>query len=321
MKKTVRMLCGVLLLGSLVFSLPGCSRQRAYRESEDKYIVGVVTKSSSSEYWMSVHSGMEAAAADFGMEIVFLAPDSELKQDVQEKLAEKLIERGVDALAVAPINSYDIPSYIEKLEDLGIPAVSFDTAFEGQSFPYIGIDNREIGYKLAEILAEEIAHKGEVGIVAGSLEQMGHKERVEGFLEYMETEPEITVAFTESGYANLQMSGEKVRAILEEYPRVKGIFATSAVTALGLSDATGDRDIRIVTVDEQKDALDGLESGALSALALQSGYEIGYETIRRLDEMREGREGFEDFVVDAEILTQENVAQYRREYEAEEYSE
>lgn len=321
MKKTVRMLCGVLLLGSLVSSLPGCGRQRAYRESEDKYIVGVVTKSSSSEYWMSVHSGMEAAAADFGMEIVFLAPDSELKQDVQEKLAEKLIERGVDALAVAPINSYDIPSYIEKLEDLGIPAVSFDTAFEGQSFPYIGIDNREIGYKLAEILAEEIAHKGEVGIVAGSLEQMGHKERVEGFLEYMETEPEITVAFTESGYANLQMSGEKVRAILEEYPRVKGIFATSAVTALGLSDATGDRDIRIVTVDEQKDALDALERGALSALALQSGYEIGYETIRRLDEMREGQEGFEDFVVDTEILTQENVAQYRREYETEEYSE
>lgn len=320
MRKNFKVISACLIFGMLSASLSGCAQTGAYKESEEKYVVGVVTKSSSSEYWMSVRSGMEAAASEFDMEVVFLAPDSELKQDVQEKLVEKLIERNVDALAVAPINSYDMPEYKEAVEESKIPIVSFDTAFEGQKFPYVGIDNKRIGYKLAEILAEEIGHKGKVGIVAGSLEQKGHKERVDGFLEYMSSEPEITVAFTESGYANLQMSGEKVRAILQEYPDVKGIFATSAVTALGLSDATGNREIKIVTIDEQKDALDALESGALSALAMQSGYEIGYETIGLLNKMRNNEECFEDFVVETEILTMENVVEYRRKHETEEYS-
>lgn len=321
MRKKSKVISVCLIFGILSVGLSGCAQTGTYRETEEKYVVGVVTKSSSSEYWMSVHSGMEAAASELDMEVVFLAPDSELKQDVQEKLVEKLIERNVDALAVAPINSYDTPAYMEEVEESKIPTVSFDTAFEKQKFPYVGIDNKQIGYRLAEVLAEEIGHKGEVGIVSGSLEQMGHKERVEGFLEYMETEPEITVAFTESGYANLRMSGEKVRSILQEYPDVKGIFTTSAVTALGLSDATGDRDIKIVTIDEQKDALDAIESGALSALAMQSGYEIGYETISLLNKMRNNEECSEDFLVETEILTQENVAEYRREHEAEEYSE
>lgn len=320
MRKNKKVILIYLISGILCANLFGCAKTEAYRKSEEKYIVGVVTKSSSSEYWMSVHSGMEAAASELDMEVVFLAPDSELKQDVQEKLVDKLIERNVDALAIAPIDSYDMPEYMKTVEESGIPTVSFDTAFEGQKFPYVGIDNRQAGYKLAEILAEEIGYEGEVGIVAGSLEQMGHKERVEGFLEYMESEPEITVVFTESGYANLQMSGEKVRAILDEYPDVKGIFATSAVTALGLSDATGDRDIKIVTIDEQKDAVDALEKGAFSALALQSGYKIGYETIHLLGRMKKKEDDLEDFVVETEILTQENIAEYRREHEAEKYS-
>lgn len=321
MRKKFKGISGCLIFGMLSSGLAGCAQTGTYVAAEEKYVVGVVTKSSSSEYWMSVYSGMEAAASELDMEVVFLAPDSELKQDVQEKLVEKLIERNVDALAVAPINSYDTPAYMEEVEESGIPIVSFDTAFESQIFPYVGIDNQQIGYRLAEILAEEIGHQGEVGIVAGSLEQMGHKERVEGFLEYMKSEPEITVAFTESGYANLQMSGEKVRTILQEYPDVKGIFVTSAVTAMGLCDATGNLDIKIVTIDEQKDALDALERGTLSALAMQSGYEIGYETISLLDRMRNAEECSEDFVVETEILTRENVAEYRRRYEAEEYSE
>ena len=71
---------------------------------------------------MSVNSGMEAAAAKYDMDVITLAPDSELDREVQEKQVEKLIDQNVDALAVAPIDSYHVPDYLDEIEKKKITA-------------------------------------------------------------------------------------------------------------------------------------------------------------------------------------------------------
>jgi len=159
----------------------GCSNHSSWQKAKDRYVVGVVTKSNTSEYWMSVNSGMEAAAAKYDMDVITLAPDSELDREVQEKQVEKLIDQNVDALAVAPIDSYHVPDYLDEIEKKKITAVCFDNGMVGGELPYIGIDNHKTGYQLAQELAEQLDHKGQVGIVAGDLKQKGHRERVEGF--------------------------------------------------------------------------------------------------------------------------------------------
>lgn len=320
MKKWKKLWVGAFLAGT-VFLSGGCSSYKEYRETESKYIVGVVAKSGTSEYWMSVQSGMEMAAAEYGMDIVFLSPDSELKKDVQEKMVMELLGGKVDALAVSTIDSYDTPEYMQEINGQNIPAVAFDTGFEGAKLPYIGIDNKKTGYELARTLAGQMGHCGQVGIVAGDLDQMGHRERVEGFGEYLEPEPDMELVFIESGYANLRMSEQKIRELLQEYPQVEAIFATSAVTALGLADGVEGTGIKIVTVDAQEDALEALEDGRISALAAQSGNEVGYETIRQIYRIREGESSRDDYYLEAEILTKENIDRYRREQEDEKYSE
>lgn len=274
--------------------------------------VGVVMKSNTSEYWMSVNRGMEEAAAQYNMKILFMAPDSEQDKEVQEKQVAKLIGQEVDAIAVSPIDSYSVPDYMELINAKEIPLVSFDTGFaECEDVPYIGIDNYRIGYELGRTLAEQLEHQGQVGLVTGDLDQMGHRERAEGFCDYIDQEKEMTVAFVESGYANLQMSEQKVRALMQEYPQVKGIMATSAVTALGLADVMKTSGIKIVAIDEQEDALDALEQGEICALAAQSGYDIGFQTIEYVARLCNGETIEEDNYLDAPILTQEDVEQFR----------
>ena len=302
----------------------GCvtmNKEEAFTNREEDKIVGVVSKSSTSEYWMSVNSGMEAVAADHNMKIVFLAPDSELDKEVQEKQVEKLLEQDVEALAISPIDSYDTPSYMEEIQKKKIPVVTFDTGFEEQEIPYVGIDNYKAGYELGEELAKQMEHTGQVGVVAGDLNQMGHRERMEGFRDYIETEPGMEMRFVESGYANLQMSEQKVRALMEEYPDVRGIMATSAVTALGLAEEMKDTGIKIVAVDEQEDSLEALEKGELSALAAQSGYDIGYQTIECIVKMFDGKKVEQKNCLETEILTIDNLEEYRREHENQKYKE
>ena len=151
------------------------------------------------------------------------------------------------------------------------------------------------------------------------LKHKGHRERVEGFEEYMKSEPEMTVKFVESGYANLQMSEQKVRDLMGQYPQIRGIMATSAVTAMGLVDELKDTDIKIVAVDEQEDSLKAVENGQILALAAQSGYEIGYETIHYIQNLRNGKHLKKKYYLNAEILTQDNVKEYRKKDESQKY--
>lgn len=312
MKKVLYLKKMLPVLALIVSLLIGCGDNGAktVQKAKESKTVGVVMKSSSSEYWMSVRSGMEAAATKYGMKLVIMSPNSELEKEVQIKQVKKLIERSVDALAISPIDSYDIPDYMDAIKKEKIPAVTFDTGFEGDNLSYIGIDNRKTGYLLARELAKQMGHKGKVGIIAGDLKQSGHRNRVEGFKEYMENEPEITISFVESGYSNLLMSEKKVDELVQEYPDVNGIFATSAVTALGFADVKKANEIKIATVDEQKDSLEALKKGKITVLAAQSGYTMGYETIRHIYKMIGKKNKTGDYFLEAEILIKDNLKEY-----------
>ena len=301
-------LCALLLL-------PSCG-EPSDPSAGESYVVGVVTKSDSSEYWMTLRRGMETAAAELGMELIIRSPNSEARADVQSKMVETLVKRNVDAIAVSPIDSYNRPDYFDMAEEKDIPIITYDTGFADLDVPYIGIDNRLAGDAMAQYLAEALGHRGEVGVVTGGLEQLSHRQRMEGFMARMAAEPEMKVVFVESGYSNLQMSEVKIRRIRAAHPRVVGIAATSAVTALGIAEGLEDDAVKIVSIDIQKDALDAVQNGRIAALVAQSGYDIGYRTIQYIGRLRDGTAETSGELLDAGVLTAENVEAYmEREYQ------
>ena len=157
--KSIALILIVSILGT------GCTaaKTETVQEMKKQDIIGVVMKSSSSEYWMSVRSGMEAASQKYGMKVIIMSPNSELDNDVQTKQVKKLIDRSVDALAVSPIDSYDLSDYMNTIEEQKIPTVTFDTGFEGDDLPYIGIDNKKTGYLLAIKNGRPDGSSGEYG--------------------------------------------------------------------------------------------------------------------------------------------------------------
>ena len=67
-----------------VCSLSGCGSS-AKKTEEEQVTIGVVTKSKSSEYWLSVCDGMKDAAEKYHADVVILSPDSETEEEVQKK--------------------------------------------------------------------------------------------------------------------------------------------------------------------------------------------------------------------------------------------
>lgn len=307
MKKRIQISSMLIALAAML--LASCA-PAGQQEAKGDYVIGVVTKSRNSEYWMSVCAGMEEAADVLGAKVVILSPDTETDKDIQKKMIRDLIKMDVDALAVSPIDSYDNRDYVQTASEKGIPVFSYDTPIEDMAVPYIGIDNKMVGYELAKVLAEKMGHQGNVAVIAGSQEQASHKQRVLGFTDYMETEPDIRIEVVRSGYSNLRVSEQEMEEILAEYPDLDGIMTTSAVTALGITEATKGTGIVIATVDAQEDALRAVEDGRIAVLGAQSGSDIGYEAVSYIMREKDGKEQDMQDILDVKILTRKNVKEY-----------
>ena len=307
-KKYIYILAAVLCLGSLSGCGPSEKKTETYKAT-----IGVVTKSKSSEYWLSVCDGMEDAAAKYNVDVVILSPDAETEESVQKNMIRDLLKTDIQALAVSPINSYDSETYVEEAREKGISVYACDTPLEESDVPYIGIDNEKLGYELGEKLAEALNHKGNNGVIAGDFQQAGHRMRVTGFEKYMEKEPGINIEMVRNGYSNMRVSQKDVDEILAKYPDIDGIMTTSAVTALGLSEAMEGKGVSIVSVDAQEDALKAVKEGQIVALGAQSGYQIGYETIKYIVNDLEGKGTGEDEILDSQVLTIENIGTYMEE--------
>lgn len=307
MKKRWKKAAGILaVLLCLMTLTAGCSGKEKEAGKEKDITIGVVTKSKDSEYWMTVCSGMEKAAKDLGISVMILSPDTETNDKLQKKMIGDLIQKDVDALAVSPIQSYDVEDYLEKAAEKNIPVYSYDTKIVSRGIPYIGIDNEKAGRELAEYMAGALGQKGKVGIISGDLNQTAHRDRMSGFNSYIEENTEIEIAFIESGYSNLQMSEKEISKLMEAHPGINGILATSAVTALGIMEYMKDTSVLIATVDAQQDAIEAVKDGTIAALAAQSGYDIGYETIQYIMNDMNGEEQDLDKILDVEIITSDD---------------
>ncbi len=308
MKKT-----GIFFLGVLcMVLLAGCSNRQESVSKNDAYVIGVVTKSRDSEYWMSVCSGMEKAADEEGVSVLIVSPDTETDAVLQKKMIQDLLDKKVDALAVSPIDSYSNADYIKKANEMGIPVFAYDTQIADAKVPYIGIDNEKTGWELGKYMAKQLHNKGKVGIISGDLKQMAHAGRIKGFEDYIQKNTDIQVAFVESGYSNLQMSEREITRLMNENPDISGILATSAVTALGIMEYMKGSPVAIVTVDAQEDAIEAVKNGGIAALASQSGYEIGEETVRYIVNHKKGSDQEDQKILPVEVITNENVEDYQK---------
>lgn len=315
MKKRVKRsgtLARILLFFGCLLGLAGCSNQNKELGRDKPYVVGIVTKSRDSEYWMSICSGIEKAAADRDISVFIVSPDSETDESVQKKMIDDLLDKGIDALAISPINSYDYKDYLDKAKRKKIPVFSYDTRIMDPEVPYIGIDNKKAGEELAKYMAEKLGNEGKIGIISGNLNQTSHESRLEGFRSYIKDHTQIEISFIESGYSNLQMSEHEISRLMEENPGISGIFATSAVTALGIMEYMKNQPVMIVTVDAQEDAMEAVKNGGISVLAAQSGYDIGYETIEYIAEAKEGKRQNKEKIIEMDILTKENTDDYEK---------
>jgi ribose transport system substrate-binding protein len=266
-----------LWASGLLFSLLcGCNR-------EHKRIIAVIPKGNADLFWQSVHAGAVKAGRETGVEVLWNGPASEADYTVQIQIVDAMVNRHVDAIALAPTDRQALVTVVERAAARNVPVVIFDSAIDTQRFvSQVATDNYKAGQMAAERMGKILDGKGKVVIVAVKPGAASTEAREKGFEDTIHQRfPAIQILDKRFGMAMVAQAMTVTENMLAGHPVLDGIFASNESSTIGAAQALRGRagKIKLVGFDWSPTLLDDLSSGLLDSLVIQDPFKMGYQAL------------------------------------------
>jgi ribose transport system substrate-binding protein len=277
-----------MFAGSLLPALPAC--RRAVRK-----IIGVVPKAISHLFFVSVHAGVERAARDLHVNVLWNGPDNETDYTRQIEIVDAMVARHVDALAISATEEHALVAPLERAIRAGIPVTIFDSAVAIENYvSFVATNNSGAGCTAARILARLIGGKGNVGVVMQKPGGTSTELRERAFAATIAREfPEVRIVARQFGMADPARSRAAAENILTAHPDLAGLFASSEAASIGSIQAARSRNVsgrlKLVTFDFSQTHVEALKDGTVDVMLVQDPFRIGYEAVKSLAEKLSGR--------------------------------
>jgi len=260
---------------------------------EKQVTVAVIPKGRAHLFWQSVHAGAMAMAKERGVEIVWNGPTSETDYNGQIQIMDAMINRRVDAIALAPIDKKIMVSVVERATKQGIPVVIFDSGIDTDVFvSQVATDNYGAGRLAAERISRILNGKGRVAIVAVQPGAASTMEREQGFEDAVrESYPGIQIVDKRFGMADFAKSLAVAENMLTAYPELDAMFASNESSTVGAAQALKGRKskVKLVGFDWSPTLLDDLRGGLIDSLVVQHPFQMGYQSVQAALDKLAGR--------------------------------
>lgn len=280
-------------------------------------------------FWTIAEKGALAGGEQFGANVQVLMPTNGVAH--QQQMVEDLLTRGVDGIAISPIDGENQTGLID--EACGVThVVTHDSdAPDSRRRCFIGPDNYAAGRSCGQLVKEALPDGGTVMLFVGRLEQANARLRRQGVIDELLDRSHDASRYDVPGEA---LAGEKYTVLDTrtdgfDYARAKsnaedaltlhadlgcmvGLFAYNVPNCLeALADAGKLGEVRVVSFDEDRRTLQAILGGHVHGTVTQQPYEYGLQSMRVLAGLARGDEsvipdgGFLD--VPTRVIRADNV--------------
>jgi ribose transport system substrate-binding protein len=256
--------------------------------------VAVIPKGTTHAFWQSIHAGALKAAQEVNVTVVWRGPLREDDRESQITEVENAVARGVDGIALAPLDDSALVRPVNDAMKHRIPVVIFDSGLKGDQFvSFVATDN-DVGGRLAgDHMAKLLNGKGRVVLLRYAEGHDSTTRREEGFLGALRASPGIQiVSSNQYGGADVEGFYKKAEALLStlEAPDgtlgVDGIFtpneSSTFATMRVLQDNGWAGKVKFIGFDASDNLVKGLRARHLEGLVVQDPVNMGYLAVRTL---------------------------------------
>ncbi|WP_025640323.1 sugar ABC transporter substrate-binding protein [Schnuerera ultunensis] len=247
-------------------------------------------------------------------------------QDAQEDVIKQqdqvnaMIEQGVDAIIVVPVDTSAMDPITKAVTEAGIPLVYVNrNPFGEGDIPegvfYVGSQEIVAGQFQGEYLIKLMGEEGGVAILMGILSNEGAVKRTEGNEEILSQYPGIKILAKESGNWQKDQGMDITENWLTAYgDELNAILANNDEMALGALNAletAGRNDVIVMGIDAIPDAVKLVAEGKMAATVLQDADGQGHGAVEVVHNALEGNEQDSIRWIDFVLITPENVADFQ----------
>ncbi|HVV17697.1 MAG TPA: sugar-binding protein [Polyangia bacterium] len=294
------------LVGLLVFALLaaatglGCNKKKeaeagAGAAPSGSYHFAFVTNNSS-DFWNIGEKGLRKAEKELGVKVDMFRP---LKGEVadQQRFLEDILVQGFDGVVISPINPDAMTDLFARVA-AKMPLVTTDSdAPKSARKVYVGTNNVEAGKvagntAVAALKAAGVT-KGKVALFVGRMDMQNAIERKQGIDATLGKTPGIEILPVFLDHADRALAKKNVEDALARYPDLvlaMGIWSYNGPCMADAVRASSRKEKPILVVfDEEEETLKAVRDGLISATIVQRPFQFGYQSVKALKELRDGK--------------------------------
>lgn len=253
----------------------------AITPKNDTYRIAYMPPATEFNYYIAIGEGIKAVAAEAGVDVFMLAPQSGADINGQMGMIQDVLTQDVDAIIFGTHDEFAAAPLLKKAVDAGVAVLMINSDIANFPTPIhgvVGYSQRNGTHAMADWAIENYGDDPvRVGIIEG---QPGYHstERVGGFLDGIKDNDNFDVVVSIDGKWNVEGGNVAGMDILQSHPDLDMIFAANDYMIIGASfaaKALGRSDLVLLGNDGDTSGLEEIAAGNLTATVNTSPYLMG----------------------------------------------
>jgi ribose transport system substrate-binding protein len=255
-----------------VLGLTGCGAGDT-EANKDTTRIGVSVYDMSS-FITAGKEGMEAYAKNNNIELVWNSAN--LDVSTQANQVDSMVNQGVDAIIVVPIQADSLGPQVATAKSKGIPLVAVNAALNNPDVAAsVQPDDVAAGAQEMQMMADHLGGKGNIVVLQGPLGQSGEIDRTKGIKQVLAKYPDIKILAMDTANWKRDEAVNKMKNWISGFgPQINAVVAENDDMGLGALQAlkeSGRSGVPIVGIDGIEDGLNAVKSGEFIGTSLQNG--------------------------------------------------
>ncbi|MFJ3940991.1 ABC transporter substrate-binding protein [Streptomyces parvus] len=200
---------------------------------------------------------------------------SQLSKQISD--IQDMLSQGAQFLIVAPLNSDGLEPALKAAAAKKVPVLTIDRKVNSTAckdyVAFLGSDFVEQGKRAADAMIKVTGGKGKVAILLGASGNNVTTDRTKGFVDQVKAEaPGLEIVAQQTGEFARDKGQQVMEQLIQSKPDITAVYAENdemglgALTAIKAAGKKPGKDVKIVSVDGTRNAVEALVNGEYNAV-------------------------------------------------------